>query len=163
MPHAWGEKVQRRAFLQKVTGKVQFQGCDAAYLTNIHSEFESHQDYFKADDRRNWDKEFGIRHYAGKVTYKVEGFVDKNRDSQQDVFFDYLEKSGKAFVQELCEFKDLLTKVTQLGTDINKGDGSLSKGTVKRMMTNKAKPTVSDAFRVQLQVLVDVLQSTNPW
>ena len=60
-------------------------------------------------------------------------------------------------------FQDLLTKVAQLGTDINKGDGSLSKGTVKRMMTNKAKPTVSDAFRLQLQVLVDVLQSTNPW
>lgn len=95
--------------------------------------------------------------------YSVAGFVDKNRDSQQDVFFDFLEKSKKCFVQELCEFKDLLSKVAQLGSDINKGDGSLSKGTVKRMMTNKAKPTVSDAFRLQLQVLVEVLQSTNPW
>ena len=142
---------------------IYFQGCDAAYLTNIHSEFDSHTDYVKGEDRRNWDKEFGIRHYAGVVTYKIDGFVDKNRDSQQDVFFDYLEKSKKTFVQELCEYKDLLSKVAQLGTDINKGDGSLSKGTVKRMMTNKAKPTVSDAFRLQLQVLVDVLQSTNPW
>ena len=82
-----------------------FQGCDAAYLTNIHSEFDSHPDYVKGEDRRNWDKEFGIRHYAGTVTYKVEGFVDKNRDTQQDVFFDFLEKSKKNFVQEICEFK----------------------------------------------------------
>ncbi len=48
--------------------------------------------------------------------------------------------------------QDLLNKVAQLGSDLNKSDGSLSKGTVKRMMTNKAKPTVSDAFRLQLQV-----------
>jgi len=60
-------------------------------------------------------------------------------------------------------FKDLLGKVTQLGADINRGDNSLSKGTAKRILTNKAKPTVSDAFRVQLQVLVEVLQSTNSW
>jgi hypothetical protein len=56
-----------------------------------------------------------------------------------------------------------LGKVAQLGADINRGDNSLSKGTAKRILTNKAKPTVSDAFRLQLQVLVEVLQSTNSW
>ena len=34
-------------------------------------------------------------------------------------------------------FQDILSKVIQLGSDINKGDGSLSKGTVKRTLTNK--------------------------
>jgi len=129
----------------------------------LHSEFSSHPDYVKGEDRRRWDKEFAIRHYAGAVVYTVAGFVDKNRDAQQDVLFDYMEKSSQPLVRELCNFKDLLSKVTQLGTDIGKGDGSISKGTAKRVMTNKAKPTVSDAFRVQLQVLVEVLQSTNPW
>ncbi len=117
MSHAWSEYnvancldrrrlgcVHEVRFLDVLLSPI-VKGCDAAYLTNIHSEFSTHPDYVKGDDRRNWNKEFGIRHYAGTVTYAVKGFVDKNRDTQQDVFFDYLEKSDNALVQELCEFK----------------------------------------------------------
>ena len=141
------------------------QGCDAAYLTNLHTEYESNPCYFKGDDRRKWDKEFGIKHYAGTVIYSVAGFVDKNRDSQQDVFFDTLAKSKCNFVQELCQYRDLLSKVAALGMSngSDSNPGSVSKGSVRRIMTNKAKPTVSEGFRLQLQVLVEVLQSTNPW
>ena len=129
-------------------------------MTNVHTEFESHPDFVKGEDRRRWDKEFGIRHYAGTVLYNVAGFVDKNKDTSQDVFFDTLLNSSSNFVQEICEFRDLQSKVAKLGEV--KGDSSFSKGTVKRM-TNKAKPTVTEAFRMNLQVLVQVLESTNPW
>ena len=52
--------------------------------------------------------------------YSVSGFVDKNRDSQQDVFFDLLGKSKSPFVQQLVEYRDLLSQLSkfgQLGTD----------------------------------------------
>ena len=148
-------QVNKVSFLWS-TNLTLVQGSDQAYLKNAQTEFENHPDFVKGEDRRKWDKEFGIKHYAGSVYYNVAGFVDKNKDAQQDVFFDTLLNSKSNFVQEICEFRDLLSKVAKLGEV--KGDNSFSKGTVKRM-TNKAKPTVTEAFRMNLQVLVQVLDN----
>ena len=46
-------------------------GNDAGYLNNLNTEFESNPDFAKGDGK-NWDKQFGIRHYAGKVMYTVK-------------------------------------------------------------------------------------------
>lgn len=80
-------------------------GSDIAYLTNLHSEFEGHSRYVKGADRRHWESEFVIQHYAGCVSYTVKGFVDKNRDVQQDVLFDHMSRSANSFVQELSSFQ----------------------------------------------------------
>lgn len=155
-------------------------GSDTAYLTNLHGEFDGHPRYVKGSDRRHWESEFGIRHYAGCVSYTVKGFVDKNRDVQQDVFFDIMNRGNNAFVQEISSYQDLLSIQTQTSiTATSSSNGSLANGatnggsnsgnnlnamvgTVSRG-TSKGKLTVSDTFRQQLQALVDVLQSTNSW
>lgn len=129
-------------------------GSDLAYLTNLHAEFESHPCYVKGDDRRKWEKEFGLKHYAGCVTYAVEGFVDKNRDVQQDVFFDFMSRSTNEFVQEITVYQDLL------GCTVGRASGN---ATTMSRGTSKGKPTLCDSFRHQLQALVDVLQATTPW
>ncbi|XP_076666886.1 unconventional myosin 81F isoform X2 [Andrena cerasifolii] len=129
-------------------------GSDLAYLTNLHAEFENHPSYVKGDDRRKWEKEFGVKHYAGCVTYTVEGFVDKNRDVQQDVFFDFMSRSTNAFVQDITIYQDLL------GCTMARASGNSS--TMSRG-TSKGRPTLCDYFRHQLQALVDVLQATTPW
>lgn len=119
-------------------------GSDLSYITNLHSEFDGHERYFKSDDKRRLELEFGIKHYAGCVFYNVNGFVDKNRDVQQDVFFDILTNSTNEFVKELSTLQESSLQTIQRGT-------------------SKSKPTVCDTFKHQLQALVDVLQSTNPW
>ncbi|XP_044265761.1 myosin-I heavy chain [Tribolium madens] len=130
-------------------------GCDASYISNLHAEFENHERYVKGEDRRRWETEFGIKHYAGCVTYCVKGFVDKNRDVQQDVFFDIISRSKNEFVQDLSKYQDLTNLMAS--RQIANGGTTVSRG------TSKGKPTVSDTFRHQLQALVDVLQSTTPW
>ncbi|XP_065337421.1 myosin-VIIa isoform X3 [Cloeon dipterum] len=134
-------------------------GSDVAYLTNLHSEFEAHPHFVKGDDRRKWETEFGVLHYAGAVTYSVHGFVDKNRDVQQDVLFDLMSRASNAFTVELTNFQDLLGG----GARVSRASFGSAAATLARPGTGKGKPTVSDAFRHQLQSLVDVLQATNPW
>lgn len=80
-------------------------GSDSAYLSNLHSEFEFNPYYIKGMDRRHWESEFGIKHYAGSVIYTVDGFVEKNRDVQQDVLFDFMSRSENTFVQDLSTFQ----------------------------------------------------------
>jgi myosin heavy subunit len=139
-------------------------GSDVAYLNNLNGEFEGHPNFEKSMDRRHWETEFSIKHYAGGVTYQVKGFVDKNRDVQQDVLFDFMSRSKNNFVVELSSYQDLLSlQSTQSPSQQqlqNIANGMI--GTVQRG-TSKGKLTVSDTFRYQLQSLVDVLQSTNPW
>ncbi|ESO93643.1 hypothetical protein LOTGIDRAFT_119149, partial [Lottia gigantea] len=128
------------------------QGTDKSYLAKQHTEFEAHECYIKGQDRRTWTKEFGIQHYAGAVIYNINGFLDKNKDTQQDQLFELMHNSTNVFVTDLTRFQDLLgVRLEDL-----KGRQTISK-------TARGKPTVGDTFKHQLSALVDVLDTTNPW
>ncbi|KAG7297827.1 hypothetical protein JYU34_018570 [Plutella xylostella] len=132
-------------------------GSDGAYLTNIQGEFGEHTSFVKGS-RRRWEEQFGVRHYAGDVTYSVQGFVDKNRDTQQDAFIDHLSRSQNPFVRELADY---VTELSPPGQDCTLSSPN-SMGTTQRG-TSKGRPTVVDTFRAQLQSLVDMLQATHVW
>ncbi|XP_041969069.1 myosin-I heavy chain [Aricia agestis] len=131
-------------------------GSDGAYLTNIQGEFGEHQSFVKGS-RRKWEEEFGVQHYAGTVTYSVHGFVDKNRDTQQDAFIDHLSRSANPFVRELADYVQDLAPPGHDMSLSSPGTSTTQRG------TSKGRPTVVDTFRAQLQSLVDMLQATDVW
>ncbi|XP_052271099.1 unconventional myosin-VIIb-like isoform X2 [Dreissena polymorpha] len=142
-----------RCVLKMLDEECRFpQGTDESYLNKQHQELEDHSYYIKGTDRRTWKTEFGIMHYAGAVTYAVAGFLDKNKDVQQDQLFEMMQNSTNVFVKDLTRFQDLLgVRLEDLG----------GRQTISR--TTRGKPTVGDTFKHQLSALVDILSTTNPW
>lgn len=134
-------------------------GTDQSFLEKLHHEMGSHRHFVKGEDKRKWAVQFGIQHYAGPVTYHVRNFLDKNKDVQQEIFFDFLEHSSCEFARDITKYRDMLT--TYLETAKKKA--TKSKSLISGTRTGKGKPTVGDTFRTQLLALVDVLDMTTPW
>ncbi|KAH9518288.1 TRAFAC class myosin-kinesin ATPase super [Dermatophagoides farinae] len=127
-------------------------GTDSSFVQKLHSEFhQNHQYYVRGDDRRHWNAQFGIKHYAGDVMYQVADFLAKNKDAQQDQFFEIMLDSNNDFIKSIATLQDTTESI--YGTIGRAQDGKGSKG----------RPLVADAFRQQLSALVDLLSATCPW
>ena len=74
--------------------------------------------------------DFAITHYAGKVTYNINSFTDKNRDRIFDTLYDLVMSSSNTFISSLFP----------------------------RMTTKQMKETVCSKFQKQLNDLVMILQ-----
>ena len=71
----------------------------------LHHELGSNSHFRKGEDKRRWAVEFGIQHYAGPVVYHVKNFLEKNKDVQQEMFFDFLESSTCSFTREITKYR----------------------------------------------------------
>ncbi|KAK0409310.1 hypothetical protein QR680_004468 [Steinernema hermaphroditum] len=83
------------------------------------------------------DPSFMIRHFAADVSYQVEGFLEKNRDTVNEQLLEVVCKSKFQFLREIV------------------GDATSVRG-------GQRKKTVSCQFRDSLKELIVVLTSTRP-
>ncbi len=71
---------------------------DANLVDNFNREFIKSPDYIAS--KRN-DTSFTISHYAGKVKYSVENFLEKNRDSLSLKMIEILKESKNKILNEI--------------------------------------------------------------
>ena len=59
----------------------------------------------KPDEDKLTTTKFAIKHFAGDVTYTVTGFVEKNKDSQNEIITSTLANCKHPLVSELFKGK----------------------------------------------------------
>jgi myosin-5 len=135
---------------------------------------------FYGKPRFNRDSEFIIRHFAGEVTYNINGFIEKNRDSLNEELREMLVMSSRPFL--VCLFGEPLKRLPGMagylpdhGGGGGPGGGGLGSGPggglgggpgVGAVALSKGKSaganSVSLRFREQLEELTATLRSTQP-
>ncbi|KAJ1549746.1 Unconventional myosin-Va, partial [Nowakowskiella sp. JEL0078] len=95
--------------------------------------------------------EFTIKHYASDVTYEIDGFVEKNKDSVSPEQLSVLESSS-------CEFlKEVISTIPATSNA-----APVKEKQVSRASTVSKKPTLGGIFKGSLISLMETMASTSP-
>lgn len=117
--------VSDETFLAKLTAVV---GTHAHFITHETSDYEGRKTI-----QRN---EFRLRHYAGDVTYQIEGFVDKNNDLLYRSSKEAFSSSSNLVLSEVFPQSELASQ--------------------------KRPPTAGTQFKNSLSELMEILMSKEP-
>lgn len=86
---------------------------DSGFVEKLNKQFSKHSHYKKSKSK---DPVFTILHYAGQVTYRAEGFIEKNRETLGSNFQSLMENSQNKLITEL-----FTAQLSETGT-LKKGD-----------------------------------------
>ena len=136
------------------------QGNDRTWCSKLYKQIPT-GDVFKKP-KFNFQTSFIIEHFADVVTYNVDGFLEKNRDTIWEEQIDLLKRSSVAESLFLDYDDDKIVSAQSA----NKGAG----GKIRVSMTQadqqrqkkKAKATIGFQFRESLEALMNILNSTEP-
>jgi len=128
-------------------------GADASFASKLHQQLTKpeHKDIFKRP--RFNQNAFTIAHYALDVTYDVDGFIEKNRDTVPDEQLALLQGSSNEFLREVLD-----AALAAANTAKPNGDDLAG---VKRPGAAVGKPTLGSIFKHSLINLMDTINNTN--
>ncbi|KAI8803826.1 P-loop containing nucleoside triphosphate hydrolase protein [Cladochytrium replicatum] len=125
-------------------------GADKSLITKLYQNFAvPTQKFFEKP--RFGQNAFTIKHYANDVTYDIDGFIEKNKDTVSDEQLEVLGKSDFAFLKEVItiEPEPVVETLSRAPTRSGPGAGGALK-----------KPTLGSIFKSSLVKLMDTIRST---
>jgi myosin-15 len=142
-------------------------GTDHSLLAKCHTTHADHPSYCKP---KTAIALFGVKHFAGEVTYQIEGFLEKNRDTlRQDITDMIAGSKHELLAQWFASPPDLDVSSSSLALDRNhqrsfsgntSGLGS-SNSSLQRTTTISRKgakaPTTGYQFHDSLVELIETL------
>uniref|UniRef100_A0A8C0FA88 Myosin VC n=1 Tax=Bubo bubo TaxID=30461 RepID=A0A8C0FA88_BUBBB len=129
-------------------------GTDENWLQKLYNNFVNKNALFEKPRMSNTS--FIVQHFADKVEYKCEGFLEKNRDTVHEVLVEILKESKF----HLCanSFQDNPVSISPFSSTIN----IRSARPVLKSPNKQLRMTVGSKFRSSLSLLMVTLNATTP-
>ena len=159
-------------------------GTDQSFLQKLHNQLAKPENAKVFKKPRFGNSAFTIAHYALDVTYEVEGFLEKNRDTVPDEHMTLLQSTKNAFLKEVLDAAFAATKPPEAAppspTVSDSPSGGNRRASVipdpgRQSLISSAtassgpkrpggvvkKPTQASIFKASLVNLMDTLNVTN--
>ncbi|WFC99334.1 Myosin type-2 heavy chain 1 [Malassezia yamatoensis] len=130
-------------------------GTDTGFLQKMYNQLLPRAEFqpFLMKPRFKSESAFTVRHYALDVTYDVEGFMEKNKDTVPDETLSLLSATKNPFLRQVleCRQEDTSTDSSQASSNARKTPG---------VSIAAKKPTLGSQFKSSLSSLMDTINST---
>uniref|UniRef100_M4BHL6 Myosin motor domain-containing protein n=1 Tax=Hyaloperonospora arabidopsidis (strain Emoy2) TaxID=559515 RepID=M4BHL6_HYAAE len=135
------------------------QGTDRALVAKYYQEFEkkTQHPHFRPAPLIQRSTQFVVAHYAGCVTYTIDGFLAKNKDSLGESAVQLLAGSSNPLIQALAAGS---VDENEARTDAEvEGSGGRAR---RRAKSAIAAVSVGTQFKIQLNELLATVRATTP-
>ena len=130
-------------------------GSDETWAEKLYQSFDKPPTNTVFAKPRFGQTKFVVSHYAHDVTYDVEGFIEKNRDTVSDGQYEVLKATTNETLKHIL---DSLTEKQELLKE-KKAEEAKTNGPVRRNI--QRKPTLGSMFKESLVELMQTIESTN--
>lgn len=132
-------------------------GSDQSWIEKMHQTLDKEPTNKVYKKPRFGQTKFIVCHYALDVTYDIEGFIEKNRDTVGEGHLEVMKNSTNQLLQDVLTIIDRNAAELEAKTVASNGGNAVSK---VKSIANK-KPTLGSMFKNSLIELMKTIDSTN--